>query len=104
MNLSAPFAAEPVYTNLIRIRGSLPVGNWRDSNKGLAGGEPWRQLAQARPAQGVAACACHPLSMQVPCYIVIAALTMCHKCKACLTKNLHHLFPLTSFDTQSAAV
>ena len=35
---AAPFAANPVASNLISLREGQPVGNWRDSNAGLGYG------------------------------------------------------------------
>ncbi|TWB13072.1 hypothetical protein FBZ89_12139 [Nitrospirillum amazonense] len=35
---AAAFAREPRYSNMIRLKHGLPVGQWRDSNDGLGGG------------------------------------------------------------------
>lgn len=38
MNITAPFAAKQVATNLLHIRSDQSVGEWRDSGTGLGGG------------------------------------------------------------------
>lgn len=35
---AAPYAAEPVYTNLIGLKGDRMAGQWRDSNEGIGRG------------------------------------------------------------------
>lgn len=39
MNITAPFAQNATWENLISLRPGEPVGNWRDSNQGLGYGQ-----------------------------------------------------------------
>lgn len=38
LDLAEPFAANQTVDNLIHLRATEPVGNWRDSNTGLGSG------------------------------------------------------------------
>lgn len=48
---AAPFAAHPVWQNLLSLKPGIPVGNWRDSDQGLGGGRyPYDVNAALAPA------------------------------------------------------
>jgi len=51
LQAAAPFAADPRAPNLIQLKAGVPVGEWRDSNDGLAGGRfPYDVNAVFAPA------------------------------------------------------
>jgi hypothetical protein len=56
LRLARPYAAQPTPANLIHLRDTLPVGNWRDSERGLGGGRiPYDVNAALVPAALAAA-------------------------------------------------